>query len=53
LLESGITGSWRREQRPFLKKAVATYFLPVRKSKGEDFYSEFYKLDTLLIFMQD
>jgi len=35
----------------FLKKAEAAYFVPLRKSKGKDFYSEFYKLDALLIFL--
>ena len=36
----------------FLKKAVAAYFVAVRKSKGKDFFSEFYKLDALPIFLQ-
>ena len=45
--------SWRREQKSFLKKVEAAYFVPVRKRKGKDFYSGFYKLDALLIFLQD
>ena len=40
-------------QRSFLKKAVVAYFVPVRKNKGKDFYSEFSKLDALLIFPQE
>jgi hypothetical protein len=39
-----------RSRGAFLKKAEAAYFVPVRKSKGKDFYSEFYKLNALLYF---
>ena len=37
------------EQRSFLKKAEAAYFLPLGKRKGKDFYSEFNKLDAVPI----
>jgi len=36
-----------------LKKPETTYFVTVRKSKGKNFYTEFYMPDALLIFLQD
>ena len=41
------------EQRSFLIKAEAVYFIPLRKRKGKDFRSGFYKVDAVLIFLQD